>query len=809
MYFNDKDTFKRTLSDKVQIRYGRDLGQVSPREIYPVLAGMVRDEIGRLHYDQEVKARNGDMQVYYFSMEFLTGRMLGMNLRNLGLYQTVKEGLADLELGMDLEDLTEEELEPGLGNGGLGRLAACYLDAMTATGIKACACGIGYQYGLFKQKFVDGYQVELPEDWLRTGCVWQTRQLGDSVEVHFYGQVDVDAKNGDLLFYHHDYETVRAIPYDLYYVSKEAGRVNTLKVWAAELFDEDINYASLPQRNIRTEIVRRKREVEEISSFLYPDDSRMEGRRLRLKQQYFLSSAGVQTLVKDYRKRGLSWQDFSSHVAIHINDTHPVLVIPELMRLLLDEEGLGWEEAWTITCASVSYTNHTILPEALETWPLDLLRELLPRIAMIIEEINSRAFRSCRESGVLDNEGLSRTAVIREDTVYMANLALATAYKVNGVAQLHTKILTEKVMADFYKVYPEKFVNVTNGINHRRWLLQANPGLAALIDGAIGPDYRSDFSRLADLRPLAEDGSFRQDFDRVRRDNKAKLADYIARTQQIMVDPDSIFDVQIKRLHGYKRQLMNLLHIVYLYQRLLEDPQADIYPRTFIFGAKAAPGYLFSKDVIKLINTVAQVINRDERIGGRLKLVFMENYSVSLAEKIIPASDLSQQISTASKEASGTGNMKLMLNGALTLGTLDGANIEIRDLVGEDNIFIFGMTASEVMNHAHQNTYDVVQAVRRHPKMRLVLDAVESGLFAAAQPIIHNVKNMVMMENDQYFVVEDFEPYQAAQERVQAAYKDRDRWLRMSILNVAGAGFFSGDRAIGQYMQRIWGSERG
>ncbi len=801
--FGSKESIRKELAHRIRTTYAKPFREATNNEIYQCLSRMIMQEIGE-RYADGLDLRKGlhKRRVYYFSMEYLLGKMMTLHLQNLGLKTLVIDALDDM--GLDYEVIRESEMEAGLGNGGLGRLAACYIDSMASLGISACGCGIGYRHGLFRQKIVEGEQIELPDQWLKESFPWDIRHLDDAVDVNFYGQVGVDYREGKLHFRHYDYQTVRAIPYYMPIVGTVSGQINMLKLWSADLPEEDMDYSQFGNMHLRTQIREKQWQVEQITEFLYPDDSQIEGRILRLKQQYFLSSAGVQSIIRDFKKEELPFSELPKHAAIHINDTHPVLVIPELMRVLMDQENLDWDDAWAITLKTVSYTNHTIMPEALETWPLDMMRNLLPRITMIIEEMNIRTNQACQEKGYCDPNVLQRLGVVQNGMVHMANLAVAYSYSVNGVAALHTDLLKTKVMADFYQVYPDKFKNVTNGINHRRWVSCANPTLCRLITDSIGEEWKNEASHLVDLLPYTEDSAFKESFRKVKQDNKQKLTDYILDTMDIKVDPESIFDVQIKRLHGYKRQLMNILHIVNLYLELKDNPNLDVHPRTFLFGAKAAPSYYFAKDVIKLINTVAETINNDTEINDLLKVVFLEDYRVSLAERIIPAVDVSEQISTASKEASGTGNMKMMMNGALTIGTLDGANVEIKDAVGEENIFLFGLTADEVMAYYQNGSYSAMEAMICNPVLQRVLAALDQGAFHKAQSAIHNIKNSLLLENDQYFVLKDFASYQEAQKRVKACYRDQDLWTRKAIINVAKSGYFTGDRAIREYAKNIW-----
>ena len=700
--FTDKNSFKEAYLNKFIKTYGKPLEEGSIQEKYDVLARLVRDYLTDCWYETNQYYKSKKVkEVYYFSIEFLIGRLLTNNLVNLGIKNMVKEGLEDL--GISLTDLENEEPEAGLGSGGLGRLAADFMDSLASQGLPGHGCGIRYRYGLFDQKIENGEQVEIPDDWLKNGYLWEFRRPDKAVEVRFGGKVRVQYVDARMVFSHEEYESALAVPYDIPMVGYRNNIVNTLRLWSAEATEEDFDFSSF-QRGDYMKAVERKYAAESVSQILYPDDTYYEGRRLRLKQQYFFVSAGLQSIIRRYKKRYLTFHSFPDKVAIHINDTHPALVIPELMRILIDEEGMGWDEAWRITVATVSYTNHTIMPEALEKWPIEMFRELLPRIFMIVEEINERF---CQElwNRYGDLEKVREMAIVSDGYVRMAHLAIVGSNSVNGVAKIHSEILKKQVMHPFYEYYPYKFNNKTNGITHRRWLLMANSRLARLITDTIGTGWIKHPSDLINLLPYKDDRFFQEEFAQIKLANKERLAKYIKENTGWVVDPHSIFDVHIKRIHAYKRQLMNALHILHLYNRLLEDPHLQMNPRTFIFAGKAAPGYYLAKKVIKLINVLANKINNDKRIGGKLKVVFLENYNVSLAELIIPSAEVSEQISTASKEASGTGNMKFILNGAVTIGTLDGANIEIFERVGPENFFVFGLTAGEVLNYYKYGGY--------------------------------------------------------------------------------------------------------
>jgi starch phosphorylase len=707
------------------------------------------------------------------------------------------------ELGIELSRLEAQEPDAGLGNGGLGRLAACFLDSLASLSLPGHGCGIRYKYGLFEQKIVDGYQVELPEYWLKEGNVWEIRRSDLAVEVRFGGEVRFEDHGGHWTFVHEKYESVLAVPYDVPVIGYRNKTVNTLRLWSAEPNIRDFDFQTLNSRDYH-KVLDYKRSVESISEFLYPDDSFYEGKVLRLKQQYFFVSAGLQSIVRSYKKTQQSLRNFHHKVAIHINDTHPVLAIPELMRILMDEEGMGWEEAWHITVNTISYTNHTTLSEALEKWSIDIFQPLFPRIYMIVHEINERFCHALWEKYPGDWKRIHQMAIVADGQVKMAHLAVVGSHSVNGVAKIHTDILKQREMKHFYEVYPYKFNNKTNGITHRRWLIKANPALAGLITEAIGDKWVTDPSRLIELRGFADDAAFKQQLYAIKQQNKARLADLVREKTGTEIDPQSIFDVQVKRLHAYKRQILNVIHIMDLYDRLRANPDLAVMPRTFIFGAKAAPGYQLAKSVIKLINTLADVINRDPVIQNKLKVVFLENYRVSLAEKIIPAADVSEQISTASKEASGTGNMKFMMNGAVTIGTLDGANVEMHEEVGDDNMFLFGLTADEVIAYYTNGKYRAKDIYHRDIRIRGALQKFTGDFFGAGYGLFNDIYYSLLSTNDEFFVLKDFASYVQAQQRIDAAFRDRECWSKMSLINIAQSGVFSSDRTIAEYADDIW-----
>lgn len=796
--FSSKEAFKQRFLEKYERMYGKSFEESTLPELYNTLGQIVREYVSHDWIETNERYRaNRQKQAYYFSIEFLLGRLLGTNLLNLGVRDVVEAGLAELDV--DLKELEEQEVDAGLGNGGLGRLAACFLDSLASLSLPGHGVGIRYKHGLFDQKIVDGYQVELPEQWLRNGNVWEIRKASQSIEVKFGGEVKVSYNNGELMFHHVNAETVTAVPYDMPVIGFENKVVNTLRLWSAE---------PSQFRPDKGDVMKYKRETESISEFLYPDDTHVEGKILRLKQQYFLVSAGLKSIVRSYLKNNNLLHEFHERIAIHINDTHPVLAIPELMRILMDEQGLGWDEAWKITTNTISYTNHTTLSEALEKWPISIFKPLLPRIYMIIEEINERFCRELWEKYPGDWDRIEAMAVIAHDMVKMAHLAIVGSHSVNGVAQIHTDILKTREMKLFFDYYPSKFNNKTNGITHRRWLMKSNPELSNVISEVIGNEWIVKPEKLARLAPFASDSSFQKEIYDVKQHKKRSLAKRIKSLTGIVVDEHSIFDVQVKRLHAYKRQLLNILHIMYLYNRLQEDANFSITPRTFIFGAKASPGYYYAKKIIKLINTLASRINDDPKTKDVLKVIFLENYRVSLAEEIIPAANVSEQISTASKEASGTGNMKFMMNGAITIGTLDGANIEILEEVGHDHIFTFGLTADQVLSYQKNGGYRAFEYYHHDKNLHQVIDQLVNGFFPVTGQEFEMIYDSLLVQNDEYFVLKDFASYVRAQEKLGEAYQDQAGWLEKSIINIAYSGRFSSDRTIQEYADEIWDIDR-
>lgn len=801
--FTNKESFRDAYVAKFAEIQGKTLDEGTKWEKYQTLVLFIKNWVGENWAEtNNVYARNQDKQIYYFSMEFLIGKLLSYYLLNLGIKGTVKEGLGDL--GIDLAELVDAEKDAGLGNGGLGRLAACFLDSMAFLGMPGHGNGIRYKYGLFQQKTVNGFQVELPDNWLNNGYPWEIKKPDKSVIIKFKGDVKVQSIDGRLVFYHENYEPVLAVPYDLPVISYDSlNNVNTLRLWSAEPVLEEFDLASF-NRGEFSKAVSYRSEVEAISYILYPEDSSKAGRELRLKQEYFFVAAGLGSIVRRYKKKNGSLKDFCRKVAIHINDTHPALCIPELMRILIDEEGLTWEEAWNMTVNSISYTNHTIMPEALEKWPIDIVKYLLPRIYMIIEEIDARFKGEIRNKYPENEEIIRDTAILWGGQVRMANLAVIGSHSVNGVSALHSGILKESLFKHFYTIYPYKLNNKTNGVSHRRFLLEANPRLSKLITEAIGDEWIFDAGQLENLLPYKEDKPFLEELEKVKRANKEILSNLIWDKMSIKTDPTAVFDIQVKRIHAYKRQLLNVLRIMDFYNRLKENPHLDIPPHVFIFGGKAAPGYHYAKSIIKLINTLGDKVNSDESLQGKLKLIFLENFNVTLAEKIYPAADISQQISTASREASGTGNMKFMMNGAITLGTLDGANVEIRELVGDENIGVFGLKAEQVMNFYQKGGYHSWDEYHQHPRIKKILDQLIDSFFVEAGGEFRNIYDSLLRDNDEFFVLKDFYPYLDAWHKLCKLYQEPFQWYGKSLVNIAMSGFFASDRTTKEYGKDIW-----
>ena len=804
----EKEEFKKSVKENVKFLYRKTLEEATQEQIFQAVSYTVKDVIiDNWLKSQKAYEKQDPKIVYYMSMEFLMGRALGNNLINLGAYGEVKEALE--ELGLDINCIEDQEPDPALGNGGLGRLAACFLDSLATLNYCAYGCGIRYRYGMFKQEIRDGYQVEAPDNWLKNGYPFELRRPEYAKEVHFGGYVRVewDPVKNENKFIHEGYQAVKAVPYDMPITGYNNDVVNTLRIWDAEpivdfnldSFDKGDYHNAVEQENLARTIVE----------VLYPNDNHMAGKELRLKQQYFFVSASLQAAIAKYKKTHDDITKLHEKVVFQMNDTHPTVAVAELMRLLMDQEGLGWDQAWDITTKCCAYTNHTIMSEALEKWPIELFSRLLPRVYQIIEEINRRFILEIQQKYPGNFEKIKKMAIIYDGQVKMAHLAIVAGYSVNGVARLHTEILKNQELKDFYEMMPEKFNNKTNGITQRRFLAHGNPLLADWVTDKIGPDWITDLSQLSKLKVYADDEKALQEFMTIKFKNKERLAKYILEHNGVEVDPHSIFDIQVKRLHEYKRQLLNILHVIYLYNQIKAHPEMDFYPRTFIFGAKASAAYARAKKIIKLINCVADVVNNDASINGKLKVVFIENYRVSNAEIIFAAADVSEQISTASKEASGTGNMKIMLNGAPTLGTMDGANVEIVQEVGEENAFIFGMSSDQIINYENNGGYDPDFIYNTDPEIRQVLMQLINGTFSSDTEMFRDIYNSLldkrnMPRPDQYFILGDFRSYAEAQKRVEEAYKDEKRWAKMALLNTACSGKFTSDRTIQEYVDDIW-----
>ena len=803
-----KEAFKKSVKDNVKFLYRKTIEEATQEQIFQAVSYSVKDVIiDNWLATQKAYDEQDPKIVYYMSMEFLMGRALGNNLINLCAYGEVKEALE--ELGFDLNCIEDQEPDPALGNGGLGRLAACFLDSLATLNYAAYGCGIRYHYGMFKQKIQNGYQIEVPDNWLKNGYPFELRRPEYAKEVHFggYVRVEYDPEKGGNKFIHEGYQAVKAIPYDMPITGYDNDVVNTLRIWDAEpivdfeldSFDKGDYKKAVEQENLARNIVE----------VLYPNDNHYAGKELRLKQQYFFVSASLQAAIAKYKKKHDDIHKLYEKVTFQMNDTHPTVAVAELMRILMDEEGLGWDEAWEVTRKSVAYTNHTIMSEALEKWPIELFSRLLPRVYQIIEEINRRFILEIQAKYPGNYEKIKKMAIIYDGQVKMAHLAIAAGYSVNGVARLHTEILKNQELKDFYEMMPEKFNNKTNGITQRRFLLHANPLLADWITEHIGPDWVTDLPQLKKLAVYADDEKALQEFMNIKFKNKERLAKYILEHNGVEVDPHSIFDVQVKRLHEYKRQLLNILHVIYLYNQIKMHPEMEFYPRTFIFGAKASAGYATAKKIIKLINSVADIVNNDASINGKIKVVFIENYRVSNAEWIFAAADVSEQISTASKEASGTGNMKFMLNGAPTLGTMDGANVEIVEEVGAENAFIFGLSSDEVINYENNGGYDPNVIYNTDEEIRQVLMQLINGTFSNDTELFRDLYDSLLNTKntdraDRYFILADFRSYADAQKRVEAAYKDEKGWAKKALLNTAHSGKFTSDRTIQEYVDDIW-----
>ena len=803
--FVGKEDFLLEFNAEVSERFGKPLKFCSKVEIYEALVRLICSKAAII--SSETRVRNvkcGSKEVYYFSMEFLIGRLLRNYLLNLDIEDIVREGLDDL--GEDLDALYKCERDPGLGNGGLGRLAACYMDSMTFLGIPCRGMGLRYRFGLFKQKLVDGWQTEEPDTWLDNGYPWETLKSDSSVTVKFGGTVDKNYEGGKMSFVYRDYNVINAVAYDVPVVGYGGKTVNVLRLWSAQPLHELFDLAAF-NRGEYSSAVKNRNDIEAITTILYPDDSTPAGKELRLKQEYFLCAAGVGSILRNYKARYGEDKllELPEHVCIHINDTHPALCAPELMRILLDEEGLEWDEAWSVTSRTIAYTNHTVMPEALERWPIELFRHLLPRIYMIVEEIDRRYRERADRTKANWQDTLKATSVLWDGQVRMANLAVICSFSVNGVSAIHTDILKKETLREFYELAPHKFNNKTNGVTHRRFLHESNPGLSALITEVIGRRWLENAQELSKLSAFTNDAVFLDRLMKVKRENKARLADYIMENAGIKVDPDSIFDVQVKRIHAYKRQLLFAFKIMNAYNVLKENPGLDVAPYTFVAAGKAAQSYVFAKETIKLLWSIADIVNNDPEVRDRLRVVFIENFNVSSAQLIYPAADISEQISTAGKEASGTGCMKFMLNGAVTLGTADGANIEIREAVGEDNIFMFGLTADEVMRYYCDGGYLSYDLAQEDPRLKLLCGQLRNGFYRGYE--FNHISDALFRNNDEYFVLKDFDSYVKTWERMTAVYADHQRWSGMSLLNIAGSGRFSSDRAIAEYAAGIWNTK--
>ena len=806
----EKKAFKKDVEQNVKQLFRKTVDEASQQELYQAVSYVVKDAIIDDWIATQKQYEKDDPKiVYYMSMEFLLGRALGNNLINMTAYKEVKEALE--EMGLNLNELEDQEPDPALGNGGLGRLAACFLDSLASLGYPAYGCGIRYRYGMFKQKIKDGYQEERPDNWLKNGNPFELRRPEYAKEVRFGGniRVEYDDKTGDIRFKQENYESVLAVPYDYPIVGYDNHIVNTLRIWDAEpivdfqldSFDRGDYHKAVEQQNLAKTIVE----------VLYPNDNHYAGKELRLKQQYFFVSASLQAALTKYKKHHDDIHKLPEKMTIQMNDTHPTVAVAELMRLLLDEEGLGWDEAWEITSKTCAYTNHTIMAEALEKWPIDLFSRLLPRVYQIIQEIDRRFVAQIREMYPGNEEKVAKMQILRDGQVKMAHLAIVAGYSVNGVARLHTEILKKQELRDFYEMMPQKFNNKTNGITQRRFLMHGNPLLADWVTDKLGTkDWITDLSLMSGLKKWVDDEEALKEFMSIKYENKVRLAKYIKEHNGIEVDPRSIFDVQVKRLHEYKRQLLNILHVMYLYNEIKEHPEISFYPRTFIFGAKASAGYIRAKQIIKLINSVADVVNNDRSINGKLKVVFIEDYRVSNAEIIFAAADVSEQISTASKEASGTGNMKFMLNGAPTLGTMDGANVEIVEEVGAENAFIFGLSSDEVINYENNGGYNPMDIYNSDADIRRVVNQLVDGTYSKGdKEMYRDLYNSLLTAQggskaDTYFILKDFRSYADTQKKVEEAYRDKDRWAKMALLNTASCGKFSSDRTIQEYVDDIW-----
>ena len=797
-----KEQIKQDYLKRLTFTFAEGVNEASIDHKYMALGKLIKDyvtegwaETNRAYTNNKCK------QTYYFSMEFLIGKLLDTYLINLGIRDLCSEALA--ELGIDLDELAAMEPDAGLGNGGLGRLAACFMDSMASLSLPAHGCGIRFKHGLFKQKIVDGYQVEKLDDWLKTDFVWEVKKANRGININFGGNVYMKKIGNKLQPVYENCEVIRAVPYDVPIVGYNTKNVNTLRLWSAEIDESDINLSTL-QRGDYLRYLEHKYSVEEISQVLYPDDSSESGRRLRLKQEYFFVSAGIQTIVNRFKKLGEPITELHNYIAIHINDTHPAVAVAELMRILLDQEELDWEEAWRITVKTCAYTNHTIMAEALEKWPKDMFEKLLPRIYMIVEEINRRFCLEISKKYYGDWNKINNMSIIQNGNIKMANLAIVGSHSTNGVAWLHTEILKHRELKDFYEMYPDRFNNKTNGITHRRWLIKANTDLADLMVKTIGDEWVTEPLKIKKLMDFVDNKEVLEKIGAIKHKRKVEVAEFVKKQYGIDIDPNSIYDIQVKRLHAYKRQLLNIFNIMNLYNELKANPDMDIVPRTFFFGAKAAPAYYLAKQIIKLINCVADKVNNDPEIKGKIKVVFLQNYGVTLAEKVIPSGDISEQISTASKEASGTGNMKFMMNGAITMATLDGANVEIDQAVGRENIVVFGLTSEQVMDYYAHGGYNAVETFNSDPRLQLIIEQLQNGFFGVGPDEFNLILKNLFDTNDEFFVFKDFASYVEAQRKVDSLYRNKERWLKMSLINIANSGIFSSDNTIKRYADEIW-----
>lgn len=799
----NKEEFKLEFRNQMDFLYKQTIEEANSEQLLNTLVTVLKCKIDNIWKESRL---DKEKEVYYFCIEFLLGRQLESNLLNLGILEDIQ--LILKEMGINLEDLINAEVDPALGNGGLGRLAACFLDSMASLNISGHGYGIRYEYGLFEQKIVNGHQVEVPDNWLKEeSYIWETVRPNKASIVKFGGQVDLVEKNGKLKAIHKNYIPVMAVPYDIPIIGYKNEYINTLRLFKSDVPRKDFEPILKESKNSYGsyhDALQYRYYADEISQVLYPNDSNDAGKILRLKQEYFLVSAGIQDIFRKYKKDNRDIRKIYEKISIHINDTHPSLCVPELMRLLMDEEELGWDEAWDITKRVISYTNHTIMAEAMERWNIHMIKELLPRIYMIIEEINKRYIRKLSNKYGNDFDKIGKMAVISADNVNMANLSIIGSHSVNGVAKLHTEILKKEVLKNFYEYEPFKFNNKTNGIAHRRWLMLSNPKLSKLINELIGESWQKDTLELKNLEKYQNDSRVLQELELIKQENKRNLSKIITQKNEININENSIFDVQIKRLHAYKRQLMNVLHILHMYHELLDNPNLNMEPRTFIFGAKAAPGYYFAKCVIKLINELAQKINNDVRVKDKLRVVFLENYGVSLAEKIIPATNVSEQISTTTKEASGTSNMKFMMNGAITIATLDGANIEIHDQIGDENMVLFGLKANQVLEYSKFGGYSSADLYSNNFYIKRVVDDLVNGFIPNIVEEGREIYNSLITYNDEFFVLRDFENYMQAQKKINDLYIDKNHWNKMALINIANSGIFSSDRTIKEYANEIW-----